>query len=67
MQTVSNEKLPNYVDEYMVSKITGIKVSTLRDQRFRRKGLPFIKIGRLVRYDLDVIIEIFKKNTVKCD
>jgi len=34
-------------------KFTGRSISTLQKDRFFRKGLPFIKIGRLVRYRLE--------------
>ncbi len=36
--------------EQEVSTRTGLSLSTLRMHRFTRKGLPYIKIGRSVRY-----------------
>ena len=36
--------------EREVSSRTGLSLSTLRAHRFKRKGLPYIKIGRSVRY-----------------
>ena len=36
--------------EQEVSARTGLSLSTLRMHRFARKGLPYIKIGRSVRY-----------------
>ena len=36
--------------EREVSSRTGLSLSTLRAHRFKRIGLPYIKIGRSVRY-----------------
>lgn len=36
-----------------VSKITGIPVTTLAQWRYRKRGIPYLRIGRLVRYDAD--------------
>ncbi len=35
-----------------VSKLIGVPVSTLAQWRYRKRGLPFLRLGRLVRYDL---------------
>ncbi len=45
--------------EQEVSARTGLSLSTLRAHRFKRIGLPYIKIGRSVRYrvcDLEAFI-----------
>jgi len=42
-----------YVGEQTVSKITDWSVQTLRNHRHLCKGIPYIKCGRSVRYDLD--------------
>ena len=40
-----------YLNEKEVAAITGRAVSTLRNERFMRKGLPYLKIGgRSIRY-----------------
>jgi len=45
-----------YLNEVQVSEMTGRALSTLRNERARNEGIPYIKIGRSVRYDLlDVI------------
>ena len=36
--------------EQEVSARTGLSLSTLRAHRFKRIGIPYIKIGRSVRY-----------------
>jgi hypothetical protein len=37
-------------DEQELSKRTGIAPSTLQKQRMRGDGIPFVKVGRMVRY-----------------
>jgi hypothetical protein len=37
--------------EKQVSKIIGLSVSTLRLDRHKRRGIPYYKIGKAVRYD----------------
>jgi hypothetical protein len=44
-----------YIDEKIVSEITGLAIQTLRNHRFLRKGLPYHKVGRAIRYCLDDI------------
>ncbi len=44
-----------YLPEKSVSEMTGIAIPTLRNHRHLRKGIPYIKVGRKVLYDvLDV-------------
>jgi hypothetical protein len=40
---------PRYINEKEVSKITGLALSTLRNWRFKRTGMPYSKVGRSVR------------------
>jgi predicted DNA-binding transcriptional regulator AlpA len=40
------------VREEVVSEITGLALPTLRNYRFMGKGIPYLKLGRSVRYDL---------------
>jgi predicted DNA-binding transcriptional regulator AlpA len=45
-----------YLNEKQVNEITGRALSSLRNDRFNRKGIPYSKIGRSVRYsEADVI------------
>jgi len=43
--------MKQYITEQTVSEITKLKLPTLRNHRFLSKGIPFIKLGRSVRYD----------------
>ena len=40
------------LNEREVARMLGFHVQTLRNQRFNGTGLPYLKIGRAVRYDL---------------
>ncbi len=46
------ETTPQYLTEIDVADITKLSLSTLRNDRFHGKGIPYIKIGRSVRYSL---------------
>ena len=41
-----------YVPERDVSKITGVAIQTLRNDRHLGRGIPYVKVGRSVRYFL---------------
>jgi hypothetical protein len=40
------------VKEQIVSEVTGLALSTLRKQRYYGTGIPYMKLGSAVRYDL---------------
>ena len=39
-----------WLTEKEVAVITGLALPTLRNQRYLRRGIPFAKIGKAVRY-----------------
>ena len=50
---VLNGKNQNrWLTEVEVSLLTKLSLSTLRAHRFYRKGMPYSKVGRSVRYSL---------------
>ena len=53
-----------YVNENQVSKITGRAVQSLRNDRFLKKGIPYIKVGRSVRYDLRDVIDFMESHRI---
>ena len=53
-----------YVTEKVAAKITTKSVNTLRNDRFLRRGLPYHKIGRLVRYELSEIYDYMQAQKV---
>ena len=39
-----------WLTEKEVAVITGLALPTLRNQRYLRKGIPYAKVGKAVRY-----------------
>jgi len=44
-----------YVDENYLAKKLKVSKRTLQGQRQRGVGIPYVKFGRLVRYNLDTV------------
>ena len=53
-----------YLNEKNVSSITGRALSTLRNERSRGSGIPYIKIGRSVRYKLQDVVEFMEARKI---
>lgn len=58
---------PRYLNEIEVSKITGLALSTLRNNRFKGQGIPYIKVGRSVRYSLDDVVRFMESRKIRTD
>ena len=43
--------MTRYLNEKQVSELTGLALSTLRNDRATKRRLPYCKVGRSVRYD----------------
>jgi len=57
-----------YLNEKEVAAITGRAVSTLRNERFMRKGLPYLKIGgRSIRYKSEDVIAFMEGRRISFD
>jgi len=59
------ENQKKYITEKEVSEITSRALSTLRNERFLGKGIPYIKIGKSVRYKFDDVIEYMESRRVE--
>jgi len=55
---------PKYIDEKIVSEITGRALPTLRNDRHNRRGIPYCKIGRSVRYALSDVITFMESRKI---
>jgi len=51
-ETVDDTGKVQSVKEQIVSNISGLSLSTLRKQRYYGTGIPYMKLGKAVRYDL---------------
>ena len=58
------EELPRYLTEKEVSQMTGRSLSTLRSDRFNSRGLPYVKIGRSVRYALEDVVQYMEARKI---
>ncbi len=58
---------PQYVDERRVSEITGRALPTLRNDRHNRRGIPYYKVGRSVRYSLTDVIGFMESRKIVPD
>lgn len=57
-----------YLNEKEVAAITGRALSTLRNERFMRKGLPYLKIGgRSIRYRSGDVIAYMESRLITFD
>ena len=57
-----------YLNEIEVAALTGRAVSTLRNERFMRRGLPYLKVGgRSIRYKTDDVIAFMEGRRITFD
>ena len=57
-----------YLNEKEVSAITGRALSTLRNERFMRRGIPYAVVGqRSIRYRLTDVIKFMEKTRITFD
>ena len=57
-----------YLNEKEVAAITGRAVSTLRNERFMRKGLPYLKVSRRsIRYKSEDVIAFMEGRRISFD
>ncbi len=49
----NGENAMNLLSAEQVAELTGLALDTLAQWRSRRRGIPYLKIGRAVRYDLN--------------
>ena len=57
-----------YLNEKEVAAITGLAISTLRNSRFMRKGLPYLKVGgRSIRYKSEDVIAFMEGRRITFD
>lgn len=61
MNNNSNEV---YLTEGQVSGMTGFAIPTLRNHRSQKVGLPYHKIGKMVRYKKDDVLSFMEKHRV---
>ncbi len=63
---MENQK-QKYLTEKQVHEFTGIALSTLRNHRFENIGIPYIKLGRSVRYSFIDVVEYLESRKIKTE
>ena len=61
------EVLKKYLTEKEVQILTGIAVQSLRNARFLGRGIPYRKIGRSVRYNLDEVLSFMEERKIETE
>lgn len=61
------ERQRRFIDEKELAAMYGIAVQTVRNWRFLRKGPSYVKVHRMIRYDMDVAQKFMGDHTVNLD
>jgi hypothetical protein len=56
-----------YLKEKKVSEMTGYALQTLRNDRYRGRGIPYIKNGHSVRYSSSDVIAYMERHKVETE
>lgn len=59
--------MSKYLTEKQVKEITGIALSTLRNHRFLRKGIPYSRYGRKILYSQEDVINYLTDHKIKTE
>ena len=64
-QGIPKEHIGRALSEKDVSRITGISQIKLRNDRWQRKGLPYVKTGKRVTYWWEIIYRSIFNNMIE--
>ena len=62
---IDTSELPKYLKAEQVSKLLDITKGSLAQDRYRNEGIPYIKIGKRVRYERDDVLSYLERNKVQ--
>ena len=57
--------IQKYIDEKEVSEIIGRALSTLRNDRNHSRGIPYVKLGKSVRYCLGDVLQYMELRKIQ--
>lgn len=63
IENCNKEIIQNLITTEAAAKLLGCTVRKLEADRIKGGGIPYIKVGRIVRYDIECIKEFIKQNT----
>ena len=58
-------ELPRYLTDKEVEEITGRKRQTLANDRHMRRGIPYVRVGRSIRYYLNDVVEFMERGRIE--
>jgi len=61
------EKRTRYINEREASRISGLSLPTLRNYRHLRKGPPYSKVGRAVRYNETDVVKFMESKKIQTE
>lgn len=56
-----------YLTDKEVSELTGRAIPTLRNDRCRGVGIPYIKLSRQVRYNIDDVVKYMESRKIQTE
>jgi len=56
-----------YINEKQAHATTGLALSTLRNNRWLGRGIPFYKIGKAVRYKLSDVLNYMERHRIETE
>jgi excisionase family DNA binding protein len=56
------DHLDHFLDEKQLAKLLGVSIRTLQNRRVAGGGIPFIKIGKAVRYNPKDVAEYLEQH-----
>ena len=62
-----DKQVKRYLTEKEVSAITGLSVSLLQKMRGQCRGIPYLKIGKAVRYTIEDVQSFMEAHRVNVD
>lgn len=54
-----------YINEKQVAEMTGFALPTLRNDRALKRRLPYIKVGKAVRYAVEDVVNFMESHKVR--
>ena len=54
-----------FLTEREVSVLTGFSLSKVQQDRFFRRGIPYCKVGRSIRYSLEDVLAFMDRHKIR--
>lgn len=58
-------ELPKLLTPAQLAEVLSVSEASLAQDRYMRQGMPYIKVGKRVRYELDAVIAYLENQRVK--